>query len=193
MSPVSENFTLDLDQIHGDGGAFIEALGEGESPGVDDSRITPSPWTLPAASLAMNLGVAAMFGQRFFKTRPVNNSIGCPIISNDDRLHALLGLSPAQLTAMKPLARDFHENIDKISSEIHAKRDRMMSMMEDDDVDMVKANQTRQDILSLQATLQQTVFEHILHMKQLLNENQKKLLFQAMRQSLAQQNTPGNQ
>lgn len=94
---------------------------------------------------------------------------------------------------MKPLPRDFHENIDKISSEIHAKCDRMMSMMEHDDVDMVKANQTRQDILSLQATLQQTVFEHILHMKQLLNENQKKLLFQAMRQSLAQQNTPGNQ
>lgn len=69
----------------------------------------------------------------------------------------------------------------------------MMSLMEQDNVDMAHANQVRQGILELQSTMQQMVFDHILQMKQILNQDQKKQFFQAMRQSFIQQNLPCSQ
>ncbi len=146
-----------------------------------------------AASLAMNLGVAAMFGLRFIQTRSVTPPKGCPLVSNDDRLYSLLGLSSDQLASIAPLAQKFHEKIDALSNEIHGKRDIMMSLMEQDDVDMAQANQVRQGILKLQSTMQQMVFDHILQMKQILNQDQKKQFFQVMRRSFIQQNLPCSQ
>jgi hypothetical protein len=146
-----------------------------------------------AASLAMNLGVAAMFGLRFIQTRSVIPPNGCSLVSNDDRLYSLLGLSSDQLAAITPLAQKIHEKIGALSNEIHGKRDVMMSLMEQNDVDMAQANQVRRGILELQSTMQQMVFDHILQMKQILNQDQKKRFFQAMRQSVIQQNLPCSQ
>jgi hypothetical protein len=143
--------------------------------------------SLVAASLAMNFGVAAMFGLRFIQTRSADTQKGCPLVSNDDHLYSLLGLSPDQLASIKSIAEKFHENAGKLSNEIHEKRDIMMSMMEQDDVDMSQVNQVRQGILSLQATMQQMVFDHILQMKKALNPDQKKLFFQALRRSFIPQ------
>lgn len=139
-----------------------------------------------AVSLAMNLGVAAMFGLRFLQTRSATPPAGCPFVSNDDRLYSLLGLSSDQLASITPLAQKFHEKIGALSNEIHDKRDVMMSLMEQDDVDMHRANQVRRGILELQSTMQQMVFDHILQMKQILNQDQKKRFFQVMSQSFIQ-------
>jgi Spy/CpxP family protein refolding chaperone len=143
--------------------------------------------SLLTASLAMNLGVAAMFGQKLFQTSNTSSQKTCPFSSDDNPLYKLLNLSPEQLGVIKSIAIDFHQNIGKLSSEVQEKRTVMMAMMEQNEVDLDKVNAVRQDIWSLQSKIQQTVFEHILQMKKILTPEQRKIFFQTMRQSFVQQ------
>ena len=144
-------------------------------------------------SLAMNFGVAAMFGRHFVQTKTADNPQNCPFSSNDDHLYTLLGLTPEQQESITPVARDFHENIDKLSSEIHQKRNIMLTMMEQDPVDMDRVNLVKKEMLSLQFTLQQQVFDHILEMKHMLKPEQGKVFFQALRQSFITQDVNCNE
>jgi len=139
-------------------------------------------------SLAMNIGVATMFGLRFVQTKMTDDPQKCPFSSNDAHLYTLLGLTPEQQAAITPLARDFHEHIGELSSEIHQKRNSMIAMMEHDPVDMDQVNRIRKEMQSLQSTLQQHVFEHILKMKQMLQPEQRIVFFQALRQNFSPQN-----
>jgi len=144
-------------------------------------------------SLAMNIGVATMFGLRFMQTNKADTPQKCPFSSNDTHLYTLLGLTPEQQAEIAPLARGFHENIGKLSSEIHQKRNSMIAMMEQDPVDMDQVNLLRKEMQSLQSLLQQQVFEHILKMKQMLKPEQGKIFFQALRQSFIPQNVHCNE
>ena len=143
--------------------------------------------------LAMNIGAAIMFGLHFVQTRSAGDPKDCPLVSNDNHLYALLGLSPEQQASISPLARDFHENIGKLSREIHEKRNSMISMLEQDPVDMDQVTLIRKEILSIQSTIQQGVFEHLLKMKEILTPDQRKVFFQALRQSFITQNLHCNQ
>lgn len=143
--------------------------------------------SLLTASLAMNLGVAAMFGQKLLQTRNISSQKTCPFSSDDNQLYKLLKLNSEQLDAIKSIAVDFHQNIKNLSNDVQVKRTVMMSMMEQNEVDFDKVNAVRQDIWSLQSKIQQTVFEHILQMKKILTPEQRKIFFQTMRQSFVQQ------
>jgi Spy/CpxP family protein refolding chaperone len=144
-------------------------------------------------SLAMNIGVATMFGLRFVQAKKAATPQECPFSPNDAHLYALLGLTPEQQTAITPLARDFHEHIGKLSGEIHQKRNLMIAMMEQDPVDMDQVNLLRKEMQSLQSTLQQQVFEHILKMKQMLKPEQRNVFFQALRQNFIPRNAHANE
>jgi len=144
-------------------------------------------------SLSMNIGIATMFGLRFVQTKKADLSQKCPFSSNDTHLYTLLGLTPEQQAEITPLARDFHEHIGKLSSEIHQKRNSMIAMMEQDPVDMDQVNLLRKEMQSIQFTLQQQVFEHILKMKQMLKPEQQEVFFQALRQSFIPQNVHCNE
>jgi len=143
--------------------------------------------SLLTASLAMNIGIAAMFGQKLFQTPMSTSQRYCPFSSDDNPLYKLLHLKPDQLEAIKSIAGDFHQNIEKLSMEVQQKRTAMMSMMERDDIDYQTVNAERKDIWQLQSNIQQIVFEHILQMKKILTPEQRKLFFQTMRQSFVQQ------
>ena len=143
--------------------------------------------------LAMNIGAAIMFGLHFVQTRSAGDPKECPLVSNDNHLYSLLGLTPEQQASISPLARDFHENIGKLSSEIHEKRNIMISMLEQDPVDMDQVTLIRKEILSIQSTIQQGVFEHLLKMKEMLNPEQRQVFFKALRQSFITQNLHYNE
>lgn len=143
--------------------------------------------SLLTASLAMNIGVAAMFGQKLFQARAVTNERYCPFSSDDNPLYNLLNLSTDQLNSIKSIAVDFHRTIGTLSNEVQGKRTVMMSLMERDDVDLHQLETVRHDIWALQSQIQQIVFEHILQMKQILTPEQRKVFFQAMRQSFSRQ------
>jgi Spy/CpxP family protein refolding chaperone len=144
-------------------------------------------------SLAMNIGVATMFGLRLVQAKKAATPQECPFSPNDTHLYTLLSLTPEQQTAITPLARDFHEHIGNLSGEIHQKRNLMIAMMEQDPVDMDQVNLLRKEMQSLQFTLQQQVFEHILKMKQMLKPEQRNVFFQALRQSFIPQVAHANQ
>jgi Spy/CpxP family protein refolding chaperone len=143
--------------------------------------------SLLTASLAMNIGVAAMFGQKIFQAKAVTNERYCPFSTNDNPLYNLLNLSSDQLGSIKSIAGDFHQTIARLSNEVQEKRSVMLSLMEKDGVDMNQIEIVRHDIGSLQSQIQQIVFEHILQMKKLLTSEQRKVFFQAMRQSFPRQ------
>jgi len=144
-------------------------------------------------SLAMNAGGAAMLGLRFVQTRNAGNSKGCFFATKDTYLYTLLGLSQEQLALITPLAHDFHEELYKLSSEIHEKRNNMIALMEQDSFDIEQVNLIRKDMLSIQSAIQQRVFEHILKMKQLLRPEQKEAFFKALRQSFISQHLNCNE
>jgi Spy/CpxP family protein refolding chaperone len=143
--------------------------------------------SLLTASLAMNVGIAAMFGQKIFQARTVTSGRYCPFSSDDNPLYSLLNLNSEQLASVKYIAEDFHQTIEKLSSEVQEKRDAMMALMERDDVDLKEIDTVRHDIWSLQSQIQQIVFEHILQMKKMLTPEQRKVFFQAMRHSFSRQ------
>ena len=135
------------------------------------------------ASLAMNVGIAAMFGQKLFQTKAATSERYCPFSSNDNPLYGLLHLNPEQLDYIKPIAGDFHQAIRRLSHEVQEKRSVMMALLERDDIDLSKIEIVRHAIGSLQSQIQQIVFEHILQMKKILTPEQRKVFFQTMRQS----------
>jgi Spy/CpxP family protein refolding chaperone len=139
------------------------------------------------ASLAMNIGIAAMFGQKLFQTEAVTSARYCPFSSDDNPLYNLLNLSTDQLDTIKSIAVDFHRTMGKLSNEVQEKRTVMMSLMERDDVDLHQLETVRHDIWALQSQIQQIVFEHILQMKKMLTPEQQKVFFQAMRRSFSRQ------
>lgn len=128
-----------------------------------------------------------MFGQKLFQTSNTSSQKTCPFSSDDNHLYKILKLNAEQLDAIKSIAVDFHQNIGNLSNEVQVKRTVMMSMMEQDDIDLGKVDAVRQDIWSLQSKIQQTVFEHILQMKKILTPEQRKIFFQTMRQIFGQQ------
>lgn len=142
---------------------------------------------LLTASLAMNIGIATMFGQKLFQKQTSTSQRYCPFSSDDNPLYKLLNLTPDQLGAIKSIAGDFHQSIEKLSMEVQEKRTAMMSLMERDDIDYQTLNAQRKDIWQLQSIIQQIVFEHILQMKKILTPEQRKIFFQTMRQSFVQQ------
>ncbi|WP_029460629.1 Spy/CpxP family protein refolding chaperone [Solidesulfovibrio alcoholivorans] len=143
--------------------------------------------SLLTASLAMNIGIAAMFGQKLFQARTSTTQRYCPFSSDDNPLYKLLNLKSDQLEAIESIAGDFHQKIEKLSMAVQQKRTAMMSMMERDDIDYQTVNAERNDIWQLQSAIQQIVFEHILQMKKILTPEQRKIFFQTMRQGFVQQ------
>ena len=139
-------------------------------------------------SLAMNVGVAAVLGLRSMHNKNAATSPGCPFVTKDAHLFTTLGLSPGQLARITPLAHEFHEELGKLSGEIHEKRNLMIATMEQEPVANDQLNRQRQEIAVLQASLQQRVMAHILQMKTLLSPEQQKIFFQALRQSFLTQN-----
>jgi hypothetical protein len=139
-------------------------------------------------SLAMNIGVASMFGLRWVQTRAVDPPKGCSFAVKDSHLFTLLGLSAEQSALIMPMAHQFHEHIDKLSGEIHQKRNLMLTLMEQEPIANDQINRIRLEIAALQASMQQQVFEHILHMKKQLNPDQKQIFFKALRRSFITQN-----
>jgi len=144
-------------------------------------------------SLAMNVGVATMFGLRFVQIKNADNSNRCPLVAKDTYLFTLLDLSQKQLALITPLAYDFHEELGKMSSEVHEKRNAMIAMMEQEPIASDQVNRIRQEIAVLQSTIQQRVFEHILKMKEILSQEQKQVFFKALRQRFLTQNLNCNE
>jgi hypothetical protein len=144
-------------------------------------------------SLAMNIGVATIFGLRFVQTKGAGVTRECPFSSNDTYLFTLLGLSQEQLVLVTPLAHNFHEEIDKLSNDVQEKRNIMISMLEQDSFDREHVDLTIKELLSIQSAIQQLVFEHILEMKQMLRPEQRKVFFEALRQSFIAQNLNCNE
>jgi hypothetical protein len=139
-------------------------------------------------SLAMNVGIATMLGLKFFQKSRVDIAKGCTFVANDNPLYLQLGLSPEQLAIVHPMALEFHEKIGNLSKKIHENRSTMISMIEKEPVEMEQVNLVRKEMATMQSTIQQDVFDHIMKMKQILTPAQREVFFQSLRQSFIAQN-----
>ena len=81
-------------------------------------------------SLAMNAAVLAVagYGSYHNSSQPTTAAGHSP--EGDHHFYEKLGLTPAQLAKMTPMAAAFHESLKSLRSEMDEKKDAMTSLLE---------------------------------------------------------------
>ena len=146
-------------------------------------------WTLILIfSLAINAAVLGVCGYHYYRYTCAAASIYCPLSSGDQHLYQRLGLSDSQLEKMAPLARTFHEKLDKLSLETERKRELLVNLLSREAVDSGKIESLRKDMSGIQDQIQREVITHLLDVCKILNPEQKELFFALLRRSMKQEN-----
>jgi Spy/CpxP family protein refolding chaperone len=146
-------------------------------------------WTLILVfSLAFNAAVLGVCGYHYYRYICAAPSAYCPLSPGDQHFYQGLGLSDSQLERMAPLARTFHEKLDKLSLETERKRALLVDLLSREEVDSGKIESLRKDMAGIQDQIQREVITHLLDVREILNSEQKENFFVLLRRSMKQEN-----
>ncbi len=146
-------------------------------------------WTLILVfSLAFNAAVLGVCGYHYYRYTCAAPSTYCPLSPGDQHFYQGLGLSDSQLEKMAPLARTFHEKLDKLSRATEKKRELLVNLLSREEVDSGKIESMRKDMAGIQDRIQRVVIAHIFDVKKILETGQKERFFELMRKSIQQEN-----
>jgi Spy/CpxP family protein refolding chaperone len=135
-------------------------------------------------SLAVNAGVLATMGYQYYCDTSSTASSPCPMSPGDSHLYKSLGLSDVQLSKMDPLAREFHGRLAKLGTDMEEKRESLVTLLSQEDVDPGKIEGLRKEMAGIQDQIQNEVIVHITETKKILDPKQQQRLFDLMRQSM---------
>ena len=145
-----------------------------------------SKWliVLLVLSLAVNAGILATMGYHYYCDASLTPSAPCPISPGDSHLYQSLGLSDLQLSKMEPLARSFHGRLAKLGTAMEEKKESLVNLLSQKDVDPGKVEGLRKEMAGIQGEIQNEVIVHITETKKILDPKQQQRLFDLMRQSM---------
>ena len=135
-------------------------------------------------SLAVNAGVLATMGYHYYCDASPIPSAPCPMSPEDSHLYRSLGLSDLQLSKMEPLARSFHGRLAKLGTAMEEKKESLVNLVSQKDVDPGKVEGLRKEMAGIQDEIQNEVIVHITETKKILDPKQPQRLFDLMRQSM---------
>jgi len=138
-------------------------------------------------SLAMNTAVLATVGYSYShnKHQPAATS-GTP---HEMRHHFydVLGLTPAQMTKMTPMADAFHHRLKILHATMNAKKDAMIHFLATQNVDRVRIEALRKEMAAVQGKIEKTVIAHLLDVKAILDPGQRERFFGLLRKNMHQE------
>jgi Spy/CpxP family protein refolding chaperone len=137
-------------------------------------------------SLAMNAAVLAVagYGSYHNSSQPTTAAGHSP--EGDHHFYEKLGLTPAQLAKMTPMAAAFHESLKSLRSEMDEKKDAMISLLGGEDVAPTRIEALRKEMAAIQDGIQKTVIAHVVDVKEILDCSQRERFFDLLRRSMTQ-------
>jgi Spy/CpxP family protein refolding chaperone len=139
-------------------------------------------------SLAVNAGVLATMGYHYYHSATAAPMEPCPMSPGDSHLYQALGLSDLQLSKMEPLARSFHGHLAKLGTAIEEKKESLVKLLSQKDVDPAKIEGLRKEMAGIQDEIQKEVITHIMESKKILDAEQQQRFFDLMSQSMRGKN-----
>jgi Spy/CpxP family protein refolding chaperone len=139
-------------------------------------------------SLSINGAVLGTLAYRHYRNTalvsPQPTSEPCPVSPGDHHLYQDLKLSSQQLAQMAPLAQNFHSQLGKLSASMEEKKENLVDLLSQKDVDPEKITALRREMSTIQDEIQKEVVEHILATRKILNAQQQQRFFDLMRRSM---------
>lgn len=134
-------------------------------------------------SLSMNTAFLAVTGYGwYYGNRPAAE--GCHLTGKEDHFYQELGLTPAQLAAVKPLADQFHQSLSLLSTDMGTLKENMIGLLENHDGSWAQIENVRRDMAAIQDRIQQTVINHVLDVKKILDPAQQDRFFDLLRKNM---------
>jgi Spy/CpxP family protein refolding chaperone len=140
-------------------------------------------------SLAINAAVLATTGYHYYRNTYLIPSVLCPVSPEDHHIYQDLGLSNQQLAQMEPLARRFHSRLAELSASMEGKREDLVGLLSQRDVNPVKIEELRKEMAGIQDEIQKEVIDHILAFKKILSSGQQQRFFSLMQKSMRGKNS----
>jgi Spy/CpxP family protein refolding chaperone len=138
-------------------------------------------------SLAINAAVLAVAGYNYFGSSSQPTSAAGHSPEGDHHFYEKLGLTPAQMAKMTPVATTFHESLINLHSEMDEKKDAMISLLGGEDVASARIEALRIEMAAIQDDIQKTVIAHVHDVKEILDPNQRERFFDLLRRSMTQE------
>jgi Spy/CpxP family protein refolding chaperone len=137
-------------------------------------------------SLAINTAVLAVAGYNYYGSRQPTTTAGHSP-EGDHHFYEKLGLTPAQLAKMTPMAATFHESLKSLRSEMDEKKDAMTSLLGGEDVAPSRIEALRIEMAAIQDGIQKTVIAHVLDVKEILDSSQRVRFFNLLHRSMTRE------
>jgi Spy/CpxP family protein refolding chaperone len=134
-------------------------------------------------SLVVNATVLATVGYHYYRNTCLMPSAPCPLNPADHHLYQDLGLSSEQMAQLAPLAQSFHRRIGELESAVEVKRNLLIDLLGEDEINHRRAEAIRKEIAGLQDAIQEAVIRHIAESKKIMNAGQQKRFIELLRTS----------
>jgi Spy/CpxP family protein refolding chaperone len=138
-------------------------------------------------SLAMNTAVLTVAGYHYFDRNRRPSATTLHSSERDYHFYEKLGLTPAQLEKIAPMANTFHRSLKGLHSDMEAKKSAMINLLSGENVSPAKIEEIRKEMATIQDSIQKIVIAHVLNVKEVLNSNQSKRFFELLNKSMHQE------
>jgi len=145
-------------------------------------------WTVMVLilSLVINAAALATAGYSYYRRRSQPTAATDRSHVMNHHFYEVLGLTPAQMTKMTPMAAIFHESLKNFHSEMNEKKDAMIRLLGGEDVAPTRIEALRIEMAAIQDSIQKTVIAHVLDVKDILDSRQREQFFGLLRKSMTQ-------
>jgi Spy/CpxP family protein refolding chaperone len=134
-------------------------------------------------SLVVNASAVATIGYHYWRNTCLTPSAPCPLNQEDHHPYQELGLSHEQLTKMTSLAQAFHGRLNELEAAVETKRNLLIDLLGEKDVDLPKTEVIRKEIAGYQDEVQKEVIAHIAESKKVMTPDQQKRFIELLRAS----------
>lgn len=149
--------------------------------------------------ISVVINLATVFTLGYFWWTKHNVARKDVFIHRPDMMHELhqtrmvreLGLSDSQIEEMRRADEEMRAAMQPLREELFKKRQALMSLLRDDDVDKAKADMLIEQIADLQAKHDAQIFDRLLVMKKILTPEQQRRLGELMHALLESGRPPG--
>ena len=138
-------------------------------------------------SAAINAAVLTSWGYQCFRIQRPVSSPACPFTPQEHHFYQQLDLLQPQLQQIDPLAHKFHSRLTKLHAAMETKKNRMVMLLSEGQVNPKKVEQIRREMAGIQEEIQKDIIEHILNIRKILTCEQQQRFFALLHKSLQQE------
>ncbi len=137
-------------------------------------------------SLAINIAALAVGAYNWYCGRHLSSIALHSSDKMDHHFYQVLGLTPAQLVKMDPIAAAFHSRLESLHSAMAEKKDQMVNLLSRKNPASRQIEKLREEMAATQDSIQKLVISHVLEVKAILDLDQQERFFDLLRKSMAQ-------